>query len=378
MAESEFNGSFLPSLRKRWEGYAVRDEGKGKYAACSPGSDNWYTVTLSNKGWSCTCGYAEHRKFHCKHIHAVENIAMLPEPEPAETAVLDPVPENTCPRCGAAGAPKAGVRRNRNYDNQRCECRSCDRKFSANRGFGGLMAPPGVVARAIDDFHSGKSAGAISRSLRDELAHPPAQQTVSNWIRKAVASADKLTQSLNPCLGEKFRIDGMYVKVDGEAAYLHIVIDDATRYMVSYMLTPNKATDDVSAVLREAERVAGKKPTLLVSDKDWAYHAGWKKELRARNSGWKKTHHHRHVHASYDINNTMERFNGTVRPFLDRMRGFKRANTRLLEGFRIHYNHVRPHEGLGGTAPGEVAGITVNGPKWLTLVQHASLLKNAG
>ena len=85
------------------------------------------------------------------------------------------------------------------------------------------------------------------------------------------------------------------------------------------------------------------------------------------------------VHASYDINNnTMERFNGTARAFLDRMRGFKRANTRLLEGFRLHYNHVRPHEGLGGMTPGEAAGITVNGPKWLTLVQRASLLKNAG
>ena len=213
----------------------------------------------------------------------------------------------------------------------------------------GAHGAAGVVARTIDDFHSGKSPGAISRSLQGELAHPPAQQTVSNRIRKAVASVCKLTQSLNPCLGEKFRIDGMYVKVDVEAAYLHIVIDDATRYMMSYLLTPNKATDDVSEVLREAKRVAGKKPTLLVSDSDWAYRAAWKKELRARNSGWKKTHHHRHVHASYDINNnTMERFNGTVRAFLDRVRGFKRANTRLLEGFRLHHNHVRPHEGLEG------------------------------
>ena len=58
--------------------------------------------------------------------------------------------------------------------------------------------------------------------------------------------------------------------------------------------------------------------------------------------------------------------------------GTKRANAQLLEGFRVHYNHVRPHEGLGGTAPGEAAGITVNGPKWLTLTQHASLLKNTG
>ena len=79
------------------------------------------------------------------------------------------------------------------------------------------------------------------------------------------------------------------------------------------------------------------------------------------------------MHASYDIN-TMERFNGTVRAFLDRMRCFKRANTQLLDGFRVHYDHVRPRDGLGGTAPGEAAGITVNGPKRLTPTQRASLL----
>ena len=288
MEESEFNGSFLLRRRKKWDGYAVRDEGEDRYAVRSPGSDNWHAVTLSNEDW-CTCGYAKHRKFHCKHSRAVEDTVMLPEPGSATPMVLDPVPENTCARCGADGATKAGVRRNRNYDNQRYKCRSCGLKFSANRGFEGLMAPPGVVARAIDDFRSGKSSGAISRSLQGELAHPPAQQTVSNWIMKAVASVCKLTQSPNPCLGEKFRIDGMHVKVDGNAAYLHIVIDDATRYMISYMLTPSKATDDVSEVLREAERVAGKKPTLLASDSDWAYRAAWKSSARATAGGKRRT-----------------------------------------------------------------------------------------
>ena len=71
MAESEFNGSFLRRRRKRWDGYAVRDEGNGRYAVRSPGSDNRYAVTLSNKGWSCTCEYAK---------PGVENVALARAP----------------------------------------------------------------------------------------------------------------------------------------------------------------------------------------------------------------------------------------------------------------------------------------------------------
>ena len=35
------------------------------------------------------------------------------------------------------------------------------------------------------------------------------------------------------------------------------------------MITPNKATDDVSRLRRDAEKLAGKKPTLLVTDATW-------------------------------------------------------------------------------------------------------------
>ena len=59
----------------------------------------------------------------------------------------------------------------------------------------------------------------------------------------------------------------------------------------------------------------------------------------------------------------MERFNCTMRNFLDRLRGFKDSGSPLLEGMRVHYNHIRPHRGLGKTTPGEAAGVKVNGAK---------------
>ena len=117
--------------------------------------------------------------------------------------------------------------------------------------------------------------------------------------------------------------------------YLHMAIDDATRYWLSYVRT-TKATDDVSVLLLSAEEIYGKVPTLLVSDSDLAYHAAWEKVYRALNYMQKKVFHHMHVHAKGDINNMMERFNGTVRAWIDHLRGFKSGNDPLLDGMRVH------------------------------------------
>ena len=359
--ECGFNGSFLRRCRRRWEGFRIEIEGNGTHAVRSPGSGRRRTVRLSGRGWSCTCPRALYRKFHCRHIKAAECAFLLPEPGRKEPAVLDPVPEGTCPRCGIAGAAKAGVRKNKNYRNQICKCRRCKRRFSANPGLEKLSAPPDVASQAIRDYFGGKPTGEIADDLRDKLAFPPTKQTVNNWLRSLPAMAGRFCSGLDPCLGGKWRTDGMLVGVSDSPAYLHTMIDSFTRYWLSYAVTP-KATDDVSQMYRDAALAAGGPPTLLVSDGDPAYHKAWRQEYRARSCLQKTTYRHYHVHARWDTNKT-ERLNGTMRAFLDRLRGFKDSGSPLLEGMRAHYNCVRPHRGLGKTAPGEAAGIKVNGPK---------------
>lgn len=52
--------------------------------------------------------------------------------------------------------------------------------------------------------------------------------------------------------------------------------------------------------------------------------------------------------------------------------------TPILTGYQIFHNYVRPHMGLKGKTPAEVAGITVEGnDKWLTLIQNATKKKDA-
>jgi hypothetical protein len=72
-------------------------------------------------------------------------------------------------------------------------------------------------------------------------------------------------------------------------------------------------------------------------------------------------------------NNKMERLNGEFRDREKVMRGLKKDDSPLIDGYQIYHNYVRPHMGLDGKTPADVCGITVNGDnKWKTLIQNAS------
>ena len=54
------------------------------------------------------------------------------------------------------------------------------------------------------------------------------------------------------------------------------------------------------------------------------------------------------------------------------MRGLKTDNTPIVEGHRLFYNIIKPHESLNGKTPSEQAGITIEGDnKWLILMKNA-------
>jgi hypothetical protein len=55
------------------------------------------------------------------------------------------------------------------------------------------------------------------------------------------------------------------------------------------------------------------------------------------------------------------------------MRALKNNDTAILDGQRVYYNHIRPHQGLNGKTPAEVAGLEPQlGPnKWESLIKAA-------
>jgi len=68
----------------------------------------------------------------------------------------------------------------------------------------------------------------------------------------------------------------------------------------------------------------------------------------------------------------VERLHGSIRDREKTLRGLKVENTPIIEGYRLYYNFIKPHEALDGKTPSEVAGITVEGSnKWLTLIRKS-------
>ncbi len=72
----------------------------------------------------------------------------------------------------------------------------------------------------------------------------------------------------------------------------------------------------------------------------------------------------------------MERMNGEIRDREKVVRGVKKPDSPLITGLQIYHNYVRPHMGLDGKTPADLAGIDVRGEnKWITLIQNASKLR---
>lgn len=112
----------------------------------------------------------------------------------------------------------------------------------------------------------------------------------------------------------------------------------------------------------------GKKPTTLITDGLYLYHRAYLKEFWTRRKET-RTEHIRHITIKGDKNNNkMERFNGEIRDREKVMRGLKKPDTPILQGYQIFHNYIRPHEALDGKTPSEACGITVEGKnKWITI-----------
>jgi hypothetical protein len=68
----------------------------------------------------------------------------------------------------------------------------------------------------------------------------------------------------------------------------------------------------------------------------------------------------------------MERMNGELRDREKVVRGIKKMDSPLIDGYQIFHSFIRPHEALKGRTPSGAAGIEVEGGnKWLTLIQNA-------
>jgi transposase-like protein len=198
--------------------------------------------------------------------------------------------------------------------------------------------------------------------------------------RSLVASCLRIRRSLSqpskiaPQVSDTWRADELYLKVRGNMKYLYALMDDETRFWIAKEVSETKYHADVHNLFKQGRKIAHKAPTTIITDGAPNFHAGIEAEF------WREKkalalEHVQDIRMDGTVhNNKMERMNGEIRDREKVVRGVKKDDSPLIEGYQIFHNYIRPHMALDGKTPADLAGIKVQGEnKWLTLIQNASM-----
>ena len=347
----------------------IKKISKGYYLVNSQSKDNkQYDVISTERGWECSCYDYKFRRNSCKHVHSII-LSQSIKKQVKKNITIKEINTSCCKFCNSDNITLKG----KNKGKQQYKCKDCKRRFVINLGFERLKATPERVTASMNLYFNGESLRHVADSMKlfgVDVTH----KTIENWIKKYVTLMEKYLESITPDLSEKWRTDEIYLKIKGDRKYLYALMDDETRYWIAKQVSDNKYTDDVKPMFREAEKIAKKKPSLLISDGAANFHEAWKDEWKAKNFLHKDTEHIRHIHMKNDYNNNkMERLNGTIRDREKVMRSLKRDDSSIIAGMQIHHNFIRGHMGINGMTPAEASGIKIEGDnKWITLIQNAS------
>lgn len=360
--EKGHNLTFMPDAMKRID--------DNTYQVKSQSGNGSYLVTESAYAWKCTCPDHVYRNVKCKHIIAIEySIELRREVEVSTKTVISPI-ALACVDCQSDKIIKFSIRHNKGGDLQRYKCNACGKRFSFNIGFEKMHASPQIITTAMQLYFTGESLRNVQKFIQLQglkMSHV----AVYKWIKKYVKLMDGYLDKIAPHVSDTWRTDEIYLKVKGNTKYLYALMDDETRFWIAQQVADTKYTHDVQPLFRQAKDLMGKKPTTLISDGAPNFHNAWKKEYFGIRG--KHAQHIQHIHLDGDRhNNKMERLNGEIRDREKTMRGVKNTDSIALKGMQLYHNYFRPHEGLAGKTPADIAGIKIEGTnKWLTVIQNA-------
>jgi len=332
-----------------------------------------YTVNVFQRHWKCSCPDFELREIPCKHINAVKIWKNLKEKfeqlhlKVKQRISIKDADVNECKFCHSTNVIKYGKQNGKQY----YQCKNCNRRFVNNLDFENMKYNPKIIAITLDLYFRGLSLRKISQHLKKFYNLNITHMSIYNWIEKYVGLMNEYVNTIQPEIGEVWHTDEMMVNIGGSWEYLWNVMDEKTRFQLASVVSTERRTRDARMVFQKAKKnCGGRKPKFMVTDGLGAYRNAINKEFPT-NTG--ETEHLWNVGLQHHPNNNhVERLHGTIRQREKVMRGVKISSTPIVEGHRLYYNFIKPHEALEGRTPSEEAGITIEGKdKWLTLMRNA-------
>jgi transposase-like protein len=330
--------------------------------------------------WSCTCPDHTTRDVICKHIHAVQFSLKLSgdiEKESASQHIEEAEPKILCPSCKSANVWKWGNRKTQYGTVQRYACHDCDHTFVVDRGFCRMKNSPKTITLTLDLYFKGVSQRKIADHLKQFESVIVTQPTILNWIKKYLKILGKYAEKYKADVGNIWHGDEMtvFIKKEDEKRYyqwIWNVMDAKTRYLLACQVTEERFVDDARKPLKQAKEVANKRPDAIVTDGLNAYRDAVKAEFYDIDAWIKNPHVRLRDFETKPNNNILERLNGTFRERTKVMRSLDSAigAQEFASGMQTYYNYIRPHQGIGGMVPAQLANIPINlaGNRWEKMI----------
>jgi transposase-like protein len=363
--------------------------GKNQWDVRSQSKDEYYTVTKTFvKGrdkshihdWSCTCPDHTTRNVICKHIHAVQFSLKLSgdiQEHSAPAAIAEAEPKIACPVCKSERVVKWGNRKTTFGSVQRYSCQDCNHKFVIDKGFCRMKFNPKVITLTLDLYFKGVSQRKIADHLKQFESVEVTQPTILSWIKKYLKLLGRYSEKYKADVGNIWHSDEttIFIKKDGEKKYyqwIWNVMDAKTRYLLACQVTETRFIKDARKPLQTAKSVTNVRPDAIVTDGLFAYNEAIKAEFFDVSAFIQNPHIRLKDFETKPNNNILERLNGTFRERTKVMRSLDSAlgAEDFAAGMQTYYNYIRPHMGINGMTPAQMANIPINlmGNRWETMI----------
>ncbi|MGD0079452.1 MAG: DDE-type integrase/transposase/recombinase [Methanoregula sp.] len=388
----------LRGLKILSEPETIIQTGKNEWDVRSQSKNAYYQITRVYKDrharmrgqavWSCTCPDHQTRNVICKHIFAVQFSLKLKVEVEADIKAqkLNGVDIGvTCPVCKSANVVKRGIRKTTYGEVQRYGCLDCNHRFVVDKGFSKMKHSPESITLTLDLYFKGLSDRKIVDHLKQFHNVTVVHSTVIRWIRKYLKLLSKYAEKHQAEVGNIWHSDEttVFIKKEGQKKcyeWLWNVMDAKTRYLLACQITETRFVEDARIPLKKAKEAANRRPDAIVTDGLQAYKKAVKAEFFDHSAPIQNPHIRLKDFETKPNNNILERLNGTFR---ERTKVFRSLDSSVsamefAAGMQTYYNYIRPHQGIGGLTPAQMANIPLDlsGNRWQTMIGLAVLEKS--
>ena len=148
---------------------------------------------------------------------------------------------------------------------QRYLCKSCNKTFSGIDGFVGRHFDADVITRALSMVTTKMSPDEARRQLNLEGIVIDAS-TIHRWADCYSNMMCRYASTLRIDAGFQWHLDELFFKVLKKERYLFAVMDGASRFILSYEISPCKQGFDATGLFAAAASQVFRLPRILVSD----------------------------------------------------------------------------------------------------------------